>query len=209
VTVLVRRVATLVVLALATTACALTNTGDPSVAATVGDRSVPAEQIDENLEAIRDTEQFQQQSQGDQSGSFAIDAQTQLVTSAVRSEILRVVAEQEGIEIDEADVVRARDDLVEQLGGEDEFRSRLAEQGLSEEFVVEQLRDQQIQMALQEELGAGEDLAGFVRDGIAEVPIEVNPRYGEWNADTLSVTPLQPLAQAAPQDGASAAPNDQ
>lgn len=208
-TVLVRRVATLVVLVLATAACALTNTGDPSVAATVGDRSVPAEQIDESLATIRDSEQFQQQAQGDLSGSFALDAQTQLVTGAVRSQILRVVAEQEGIEVSDADVEQARDDLVEQLGGEDEFRSRLADQGVSEDFVVSQLRDQQIQMALQEELGADEDLGAFVQGEIADVPIEVNPRYGEWDPDTLAVTPLQPLAQAAPQDGASPAPEGQ
>lgn len=205
---LVRRVA-VVVVALATTACTLTNTGDPSVAATVGDRSVPAAQIDERLATIRDSEQFQQQAQGDLSGSFALDAQTQLVTGAVRSEILRVVAEQEGIEVTDAEVDEARDDLVEQLGGEEEFRDRLAQQGVSEDFVLEQLRDQQLQTALQEEVGADGDLGAFVQGEIADVPIEVNPRYGEWDPDTLSVTPLQPLAQAAPPAGATAAPEGQ
>lgn len=205
---LVRRVA-LVVVALATTACTLTNTGDPSVAATVGDRSVPAAQIDERLATIRDSEQFQQQAQGDLSGSFALDAQTQLVTGAVRSEILQVVAEQEGIEVTDAEVAEARDDLVEQLGGEEEFRDRLAQQGVSEDFVLEQLRDQQLQAALQEEVGADGDLGAFVQGEIADVPIEVNPRYGEWDPGTLSVTPLQPLAQAAPAEGATAAPQGQ
>lgn len=208
-TLLVRRVATLVVIALAISACALTNTGDPSVAATVGDRSIPAEQIDENLAAIRDSEQFQQQAQGDLSGSFALDAQTQLVTGAVRSELLQVIAEREGIEVSEADVTDARDQLVEQLGGEEAFRDRLAQQGVSEAFVLDQLRDQQIQTELQQQLGADTDLGAFVQDEIADVPIEVNPRYGQWDPDTLAVTPLQPLAQAAPQDGASPAPGDQ
>lgn len=205
---LVRRVV-VVVVALATAACALTNTGDPSVAATVGDRSIPAAQIDENLAAIRDSEQFRQQAQGDLSGNFALDAQTQLVTGAIRSEILRVVAEREGIEVADAEVADARDELVEQLGGEEEYRSRLAQQGVSEDFVFEQLRDQELQTALQEQLGADADLGAFVRDEIADVPIEVNPRYGEWDPETLAVTPLQPLAQAAPQDGASPAPESQ
>jgi hypothetical protein len=198
-----------VVVALATTACTLTNTGDPSMAATVGDRSIPAAQIDENLAAIRDSEQFRQQAQGDLSGNFALDAQTQLVTGAIRSEILRVVAEREGIEVADAEVADARDGLVEQLGGEEEYRSRLAQQGVSEDFVIEQLRDQEIQTALQEQLGADADLGAFVRDEIADVPIEVNPRYGEWDPETLAVTPLQPLAQAAPEDGASPAPESQ
>jgi hypothetical protein len=198
-----------VVVALATTACTLTNTGDPSMAATVGDRSIPAAQIDENLAAIRDSEQFRQQAQGDLSGNFALDAQTQLVTGAIRSEILRVVAEREGIEVAEAEVADARGELVEQLGGEEEYRSRLAQQGVSEDFVIEQLRDQEIQTALQEQLGADADLGAFVRDEIADVPIEVNPRYGEWDPETLAVTPLQPLAQAAPEDGASPAPESQ
>ena len=138
---LVRRVV-VVVVALATAACALTNTGDPSVAATVGDRSIPAAQIDENLAAIRDSEQFRQQAQGDLSGNFALDAQTQLVTGAIRSEILRVVAEREGIEVADAEVADARDELVEQLGGEEEYRSRLAQQGVSTMFVANRRRDQ-------------------------------------------------------------------
>lgn len=207
-TTLVRRLA-VVAVALMTAACALTNTGDPSVAATVGDRNIPAARIDQNLAAIRDSEQFQQQAQGDLSGSFALDAQTQLVTAAVRSEILRVVAEGEGVEVTDADVADARDQLVEQLGGEEEFQNRLAEQGVSEDFVLRQLRDREIQTALQEELGADEDLGAFVQDEIADVPIEVNPRYGEWDPATLAVTPLQPVAQGAPQEGANAAPEGQ
>ena len=118
-----------------------------------------------------------------------------------------MVAAQEGIEVTDAQVNDARDELVSQLGGEQEFRNRLAQQGVSKSFVMQQLRDQQIQQALQQQLGADADLGAFVQGEIADVPIRVNPRYGEWDPQTLAVTPFQPLAQAeAPQDAATQAP---
>jgi hypothetical protein len=196
---------TVVTVALLTAACSLTGTGDPGIAATVGDRSIPAAEIDENLASIRDSAAFRQQARGDASGQFVLDAQTQIVTTFIRSEILDLVAERQDITVSDEEVARARDELVGQLGGPEAFEDRIAEQGLSEEFVLQQLRDQQTQAQLQDSVGASEDLATFIRDEIADVEIEVNPRYGQWNDASLSVTPYDPLAGAG---GAGAAANE-
>lgn len=194
--------ATLVLVALLTAACGLTATGDPSAAATVGDRVVAAADVDETLEAISGSAAFKQQSQGDTSGQFVLDARQQLATQFVRSEILTIVGEREGIVVSDDDLAQARQDLVDQLGGEDALEAAVAEQGLSEEFVLQQLRDQQIQAALQEEIGPGGNLAEFIGTAIADVPIEVNPRYGTWDPTALAVAPFDPLAVTAPQAAA-------
>lgn len=194
-----------VTVALLTAACSLTGTGDPGTAATVGDRSIPAAEIDENLASIRNSAAFQQQAQGDASGQFVIDAQTQIVTTFVRSEILDLVAERQDVAVSDEEVAQARDELVDQLGGPEAFQDRIAEQGLSEDFVLQQLRDQQTQALLQDSIGASEDLATFIRDEIADVPIEVNPRYGQWDDASLSVAPFDPLPGV---DGAEAATSE-
>lgn len=194
------------VVVLTASACALTTAGDPTTAAVVGDRSITTADIDENLASIRNSESFQQQAQGDTSGAFVLDAQTQLTTAFVRSEILALVAEREGVVVSDDDVAQARDALVEQLGGPEAFRTRLAEQGLSEPFLLQQLRDQQTQEALQAQIGEGAELAEFIRTQLTDVDIEVNPRYGQWDPESLSVTTFDPLAPpggATPTDGAS------
>jgi len=192
VTTLVERLA-IVTVALLTAACSLTGTGDPGTAATVGDRAIPAAEIDDNLASIRNSTAFQQQAQGDASGQFVLDAQTQIVTTFIRSEILDIIAERQDITVSDDEVARARDELVDQLGGPEAFEDRIAEQGLSEDFVLQQLRDQQTQALLQDSIGASEDLATFIRDEITDLPIEVNPRYGQWNETSLSVAPYDPL----------------
>lgn len=202
-----RRLA-IVIVALAASACAVTTAGDPTTAAVVGDRSITTAEIDENLASIRTSESFRQQAEGDTSGAFVLDAQTQLATAFVRSEILALVAEREGVTVSDDDVAQARDALVEQLGGAEAFRTRLAEQGLAETFLLQQLRDQQTQEALQAQIGEGAQLADFIRTQLEDVDIEVNPRYGQWDPASLSVASFDPLAPdggVTPTDGASPA----
>lgn len=191
-TTLAQRLA-VVFVALSSAACSLTGTGDPGTAATVGQRSIPAAEIDESLAAIRDSAAFQQQAQGDASGQFFLEAQNQVVTTVVRSEILDLLAERQDVSVSDEEVAQARDELVGQLGGPEAFQQRIAEQGLSEDFVLQRLRDQQTQALLQDSIGASEDLATFIQDEIADVPIEVNPRYGQWDPASLSVAPYDPL----------------
>lgn len=202
-TTLARR-ASLVIVALMTSACALTNTGDPAIAAAVDDRTIPAAEVDATLASIRQSDSFQQQAVGDASGRLALDAQTQVVTSYVQSAILDEVAERNDVEVSDGDIAAARDALVEQLGGPEEFQARIAEQGLTEEFVIDQvLRVQQTQQALQREIGADVDFAEFLRTELEDIPVEVNPRYGEWDPQNLTVARFDPLVGVA-QAGAAA-----
>ncbi|HSK89992.1 MAG TPA: SurA N-terminal domain-containing protein [Euzebyales bacterium] len=199
----VRRSAVLLV-ALATSACALTNTGDPNTAAVVGDRQIATSAIERNFEAISDSDTYRQQSQQDPNGQLAAQTQSQLVTALVRSEILDLLAARNDVQVDQAQVDAAVEDIVEQVGGEDQFEERLAAQGVPRELFLQQVRDQQVQAALQEQAGGqGADFAAYVRDEMSDVPIEVNPRFGVWDATGLEVRPQDPLAQPGRQAGAA------
>lgn len=189
----------LLLVALATAACALTNTGDPNTAALVGDERISTATIEENFESISNSEAFQQQSQQDASGQLAIQVQSQQVTSSVRSAILNLVAERNDVQVSDEDVDAAVEEIVTQVGGQEEFKQRLAEQGLPETLFLQQVRDQEIQTALQDQIGGDADFAGFVREEIADVPIKVNPRYGTWIDASLEVQPTDPLAPAGEQ----------
>jgi len=191
----VRRSA-LLLIALACAACSLTNTGDPNAAALVGDERVPTATIDEQFETISSSDAFQQQEQQGGGDQMAAQAQSQLVTSSVRSIILSLVAERNDVEVSDEDISAAVDEIVEQVGGREEFQQRLSEQGVPEALFLQQVRDQETQAALQEQVGEQTDFAAFVREEIADVPIRINPRYGTWNDASLEVQPADPLAPA-------------
>jgi hypothetical protein len=200
VTAVARRLA-IVLVALATTACSLTNTGNPSVAAVVGNERIPTSAVEEDFDAQRENQAIQQ----DTTGQASFDAQAQIVTGLVRSEILQRVAERNDVEVSDAEVDEAYDQTVEQMGGREAFEQRLAAAGVSEDVARRQVRDQQIIVALQEHVGGeGNDFEAFIRDELARLPVEINPRYGEWDENTLQVRPLDPLAP----DGGQAAAED-
>lgn len=203
-TTVVRRIAILLV-ALATTACALTNTGNPSTAAIVGDQTVPVSRIDEQFERIRATDAYQEQAQQDLSGQIAAEAQTRLVTTAVQEALLREAGERNGVEVTEQQIDAAIADLEDQLGGPEELQRRLDEAGLSQRDLRKQIENQQIQQALQQQAGADADFAQFIRETVDDVPVDVNPRYGSWDSQSLQIQPIDPLAPSGAQAAGDAA----
>lgn len=214
-TVVARRAALLLV-ALATTACALTNTGNPNVAAIVGGTEIPVSAVERNVTSISESGAFQQQAQQDPTGEAVTNLRRELVTAMVRSEILRVVAERNDVAVAQADVDAAVEQVIEQAGGEEEYRRLLNDRGLREDFFLQQMRDQEVQRALQEVVGEDGDFVGFLQEELRDVEIVVNPRFGEWSNETLQVEPTDPLTPedgdqpagqaTAPADGASPPP---
>jgi hypothetical protein len=106
------------------------------------------------------------------------------------------------VQVRDEDVDAAVEEIVAQVGGQEAFEQRLAQQGVPEDLFLQQVRDQELQTALQEQAGAEEDFAGFIRDEIADVEIEVNPRYGAWNETALEVQPSDPLAPSGQEAAA-------
>jgi hypothetical protein len=193
VTTVARRLA-IVLLALMAAACALTNTGDPSVAATVGDTRVETAEIDRLSEAITSAPANQQQN--------PMAVQLELVTFFVRSAVFEHVAARNDVQVTDEQVDTAVEAQVEQAGGREAFEQGLRDQGLPEDLFLELVRGQQLQTALEEE--AGGDLLRFVLDQSADLQVEINPRYGEWDANSLSVQSSHPIA--GPTELPAAAP---
>jgi SurA-like protein len=188
-----RRLA-IVLIGLLTSACALTGTHNPNTAAVVDDREVSTSDVQSNVDTIAETSLFRAQAQADASGQLLQQVQTQVVTALVRSQILAEVAERNDVAVSDADVRAAADEIIEELGGREEFERRLSEQGIPERLFLQQVRDRELQTALQEQIGTDSDLTRFVQDELANVTIAVNPRYGTWDADRLQVTAADPLA---------------
>jgi hypothetical protein len=199
VTTVARRLA-IVLLALTTAACALTNTGDPSVAAIVGDTRLATTEIDRFFDAISSSEAYQQQPQQDD-----MQVQLELVTFLVRSEVFEYVAERNDVQVTDAQIDSAVDDQIEQAGGRDAFEQNLSQQGIPEDLFVELVRGQELQTALQEEAGEG-DFLTFIQEQSADLEVEVNPRYGVWNTNNLTVQRTDPLALPGEQASAPPAP---
>jgi len=183
VTTVARRLA-IVLLALTAAACALTNTGHPSVAATVGDTRVETADIDRLSEALTSAPANQQRD--------PMAAQLDLVTFFVQSAVFEHVAARNDVQVTDEQVDTAVEGQVEQAGGREAFAQQLRDQGIPEDLFLEVIRIQQLQTALEEE--AGGDLLRFVRDQSADLQVEINPRYGVWDANSLSVRPIQPIA---------------
>lgn len=173
--------------ALAAAACAVTSSGSPNVAATVGDRTITTQRVEDTLDSFRDTEAFRQQEAADESGDFILDLQSQIVSSFIQSELLEVGAERQGIEVSDDDVQSALDDLIQQAGGQEAFDEMLQNRGLNEELALRQVRDQRLVQSLQESIEPEVEFADWLRDQTADVPVEVNPRFGTWDHASLSV----------------------
>jgi hypothetical protein len=205
VTTVARRLA-IVLVVLTTAACALTNTGDPSSAAIVGDERISAAEVERHIDSIRNNAAFREVEQTT-TGDLAAQAQAQVVTTRVISAILDGAAQRNDVQVSDADVEAALDEITEQIGGAEQLQQALVQQGrldlLDPDLLQDQLRDQEIWAALQERPDAEADFEAFMREETAGVSIKINPRYGAWDATALAVTPTDPLA---PDGQASPAP---
>jgi hypothetical protein len=192
---------TIVLVALLTAACSLTNTGDPNVAAVIGGEEIPVSAVEEQLDAQGGNQALQQ----DTTGQVALDAQAEIVTGLVRSQIVRTLAEREDVSVSDSQVQQELDQLVEQSGGQEEFERRLSEAGVSEDVLRQQVWEQQALVALQEQVGE-EQFEAFLRDEVGRLTIEINPRFGEWDEQAMQVGPLDPFPAVDGQAAGDQAP---
>ena len=170
---------TLAALAVVTlAACAsVTGGGDPNVAATVNGDEVPVSEVEERYEQAKESPQVAQQLEADTEGTYESQLQAQILSQLVVSELLDQWAEDLGVEATEEDIEAERENLVEQLGGQEAFDQAVSESGLSPEDVELQLRQRVLQNKISESV-AGEV---EVSDADVEAFYEENAatQYGE------------------------------
>lgn len=109
--------------------------------------------------------------------------QRTVLTRHIQHEIFLRLADDEGIEVSEADIDDAIDQISAQVPGGD-LDAALAQAGFTERAFRGSVADQLIAQAYADETGA--DTAGLTQvvvDLGNELNVEVNPRYGTWGED--------------------------
>ena len=145
----------------AMTACSsgtVTGTGQPDAAVTVGGEDIPITAVEDRFEQAKANPQVAQQLQGDESGQFEAQVQSQILSQLILAEIVGQWADELGIEASQAELDEERESVIEQLGGEEQFEQAVEQAGLSEAQIDDQLRQQVLQTKIAEEVGAGEEV---------------------------------------------------
>lgn len=145
-----------VVAALVLAACSgsagVSEGGGGSVAATVGGTDITVTEVDEAYDQRAGGPGVASELAGDESGASEENLRSGVLTTLIRTEILRQAADDQGIEVTQDDIDEQRDLLVEQLGGQEQLDQLVEQANLSEEELESNLRDQAIQAGLTAEL---------------------------------------------------------
>ncbi|MDQ3785380.1 MAG: peptidylprolyl isomerase, partial [Actinomycetota bacterium] len=123
-------------------------------AATVNGEKIPADDIQEDLAAFKETAEYKQLAQ--QQGADAISRQFEQVTLArlVRRAVLVPVAEQMGIGVSDEEIDRQLEQVKAQLPSEEAFDKALEERGFTLDEVKTLFHDQLLEQKLQQKVTA-------------------------------------------------------
>ncbi|MFD5322175.1 SurA N-terminal domain-containing protein [Streptomyces sp. NPDC127098] len=163
----------------------------PGDAAVVGDRSISLATVQARVDAVRDAQRDQPNADELIATTAALTQQT--VNSLVYMQILEQAAADAGVEVTRRDVQEERANVVANLGGEEQLRqAALMPQGgvplAGDEQIDETIRSQLLFQGLAQRIGADMDPNGqqLLIDELTRtaerVGVDVNPRYGEWDA---------------------------
>ena len=151
-------------------ACAaVTGTGDPNVAATVNGTEISVSEVEERFEQAKEQPQVAQQLEGDTDGAYQESIQAQILSQLVVSELLDQWADDLGVDASEEEIAEERENLIEEIGGQEAFDQAVEQSGLSEEDVTLQIRQRVLQNKISDEVGGDaevseEDIKAFYEE---------------------------------------------
>jgi foldase protein PrsA len=145
-----RLLAPLAVLALLLAACG--PGGSPNVAATVNGEEIAIAEVEERYATVAENPQFAEQLEADETGELAEQVQARILSDLIESIIVRQGAEELGVDVSAAEVDQRREELIEEVGGQETFDELVEESGLTLEQIDEQVRDIAVREAVQREL---------------------------------------------------------
>ena len=185
---LLKRIASLLSIALLLTGCSSMGTG-----VTIGDKEIKSSEIqksvDEILEARKKVDTTQMQLVV---GAELLRNQAQFV---IISNLLDKIAADNKIVVSEAEVSARRADVVAQIGGESSLPNALVGSSLAASnldaylrilIVSEKLNAAVVSSGIPVEQ-AGEAVTKIVVANAKKLGIKVNPKYGKWNPDSASI----------------------
>lgn len=137
-------------LALTATACS----GSGGSAATVGGTEISVADVEQIYARRAEAPAVASELATDESGDADPNLQASVLTTLIRTEILRQAAEDRGIEVSDEEVSEQRAVLVESAGGQEALDEVLADSNVSDEELEENLNDQAIQAEISDELAS-------------------------------------------------------
>ncbi|RKN08664.1 SurA N-terminal domain-containing protein [Streptomyces radicis] len=168
----------------------------PGAAAVVGGERITLSSVQAQVEAVRDAQRAQ--SEGEQLVAASPALARDTVAFLVYTEVLERAADEVGVEVTRLEVQEARGNAERNVGGPDALAEALLRQPNStplagDEQIDRMLRGQLLFQGIAAELGVLPDGTGLDRmaqlmvDTADEVGVDVNPRYGEWDAEQLTL----------------------
>ncbi|KAB8164352.1 hypothetical protein FH609_014230 [Streptomyces sp. 3MP-14] len=168
----------------------------PGAAAVVGDERITIASVQERVETVREAQR--ELPEGDQLLGATPALTRQTVDFLVYMEVLEAAAEAHGVEVSRAQVQESRAIAEQSVGGAEalETSALTATNGLpfaGDEQIDQVLRSQLLTQGLAQRLGAppgpeGDQLLRQVfAETAEEIGVEVNPRYGEWDAEQVTL----------------------
>lgn len=128
--------------------------GNPASAAEVNGESIPVSVVESRYDTVATNPQFADQLGNDPDGTLTAQVQAQILTELIQAELWEQGAADLGIEITEADVDARRDDLIEEVGGQDAFDDLVEQSGLTEDDLQREIRNIAVRERVEEQLTA-------------------------------------------------------
>ncbi|GAB3118088.1 SurA N-terminal domain-containing protein [Streptomyces calidiresistens] len=161
----------------------------PGAAAVVGEDRITVSQVQSRVETVREAQRAT--AQGDVLVEETPALQRQMVGLMIFYSLVEQAAEEAGVQVTNRDVQQERAALEEQLGGPEGLAEvALVGQGLplAEDQIDEQLRIGLLMAGIGGEGMEGtEEAYARLTELAEEIGVEVNPRYGTWDAQQVNL----------------------
>ncbi|MER0446199.1 SurA N-terminal domain-containing protein [Streptomyces sp. Edi4] len=189
------------------TACG--STAHPGAAAVVGGERIEVSALQAEVKDVRAAQQ-----QAPQSAQLIKDS-GQLgkvkLSNMIFDRVLARAAGQAGVSVSRKETQDARAAMVRQAGGEDQLREQaLTNGGLAPDQIDTYVQRQVTEQKLAAKIGARtqQDLLPVLVKASKDLQVDVNPRYGSWNASQIQLADYQApwIARAKPAAGPQGAP---
>lgn len=153
-----------------------------STAAVVNDREISVGQVRRLFEVAVSQPQLAQQLEADEGSQLELQIQAQVLTQLVTTTLLEQGAAELGIEATTEDIRRRREQIVRELGGEEEFRRVVRQSGFTPGQVRDQLRAAVLQEGVERRLQASAkvtdaEVREFYRANRADRYVRVSARH--------------------------------
>src|SRR5690606_41127262 len=178
---------------------------EQSAAVRVNDATVSRSDFEDQLDLVYENDDLREyvfgpatreqlRAEGDPRGSYTQQFAGGLAGLHVQFLVVAQLLEDQGVEISDDDLEAAEAELDRRVEGGADSLSEATREAFVEGFAVSQ--------RLQTEF-AQDEWQPLLTEALADATIEVNTRYGTWDADRLTVTPPE---GPAPPPGADVAP---